>query len=159
VRSPPPPPRPAAPTARPECIFCQIVSGRAPAEVVARSDRALAFLTIGPLAEGHTLVVPVRHAEDLTEISAQDTAAVWQLVHDVEGRLRASGLAEGVSLFAMSGAAAEQSIFHLHVHVVPRRRGDGLDLTRWWEAKLRHPSAARQAELARRIRWGGAAPG
>ena len=142
--------------ARRDCIFCQIAAGRAPAELVARSDRALAFLTIGPLAEGHTLVVPVRHAGDLTEISAQDTAAVWQLVHDVEGRLRAAGLAEGVSLFAMSGAAAEQSVFHLHVHVVPRRRGDGLDLTGWWDSKLRHPTPDRQRELARRIRAAGA---
>ena len=155
MNRPPSTPRPP-PAGALGCIFCQIVAGRAPAEVVARSDRAVAFLTIGPLAEGHTLVVPFRHASDLTEISAQDTSAVWQLVHDVENRLRAAGLADGVSLFAMSGTAAEQSILHLHVHVVPRRHGDGLDLTSWWEARLRHPSAARQAELARRIRSGGA---
>lgn len=144
---------------RPDCVFCRIVTGAAPADLVARSDRALAFLTIGPLAEGHTLVVPQRHAGDLTEISSEDTVAVWKLVHDVETRLRAARLADGVSLFAMSGAAAEQSVFHLHVHVVPRRAGDGLDLTGWWQARVGSSSPERRAELARRIRGAGAPVG
>ncbi|HEV2316133.1 MAG TPA: HIT family protein [Thermoplasmata archaeon] len=151
------PPRNRGPVAsRPDCIFCQIVAGKAPAEVIARTDRALAFLTIGPLAEGHTLVVPAAHAGDLTEVSTQDTGAVWQLVHDVERRLRAAGLAQGVSLFVMSGEVAEQSVFHLHVHVVPRRNGDGLDLTRWWQERVRQPTAPHQQEIARRLRAAGA---
>jgi diadenosine tetraphosphate (Ap4A) HIT family hydrolase len=154
-----PAPTRSPPNSRVDCIFCQIIAGRASAEVVARSDRAVAFLTIGPLTEGHTLVVPVRHATDLTEVSNQDTQAVWQLVHDVGGRLHAAGLAEGVNLFVMSGVAAEQAILHLHIHVVPRRRGDGLDLNRWWESKVRKVDPARHAEVARKIRSSGAPVG
>lgn len=155
-----PPVKPSTPPGpRADCVFCRIVTGAAPADIVARSDRAIAFLTIGPLAEGHTLVVPQRHAGDLTEISSEDTVAVWKLVHDVETRLRAAHLAEGVSLFAMSGAAAEQSVFHLHVHVVPRRARDGLDLTGWWQGRVQASSPERRAELARRIRSAGSPAG
>jgi histidine triad (HIT) family protein len=152
----PPSRPPERPSSRPDCIFCRIISGAAPAEVVARSDRALAFLTIGPLTEGHSLVVPRRHATDLTDVSHQDTQAVWSLVHDVERRLRGAGLAEGVDVICYSGAAAEQGVFHLHLHVVPRRGGDGLSLNRWWEERTRTTDPSRQAELARRIRAAGA---
>jgi histidine triad (HIT) family protein len=144
---------------RPGCIFCQILLGEAPAEVVARSDRALAFLTIGPLAEGHTVVIPRTHAADLTEVSVQDTLAVWALVHDVERRLRTARLAEGVDVVCFSGSAAEQAVFHLHLHVVPRRPHDGLALNRWWESQVRPVTSERQAELARRIRAAGAPVG
>lgn len=149
------PARPDAPAPDP-CIFCRIVRRELPAEVVAHSDRALAFLTIGPVAEGHTLVIPKRHAADLTEVAAVDSQALFVLVHDVEQRLRRSGLAEGVDLLCLSGRAAEQGVFHLHVHVIPRRTGDRLEINRWFESKLRSTTPHRQAELGRQIRSAGA---
>jgi diadenosine tetraphosphate (Ap4A) HIT family hydrolase len=142
----PPPPNEAG------CIFCRILRGEAPAEFVARSDRAVAFLTIEPLAEGHTLVLPIAHAPDLTAVSTQDTEAVWRLVHTVERRLRLAGFAEGVDVICFSGAPAEQGVLHLHVHVIPRRAGDALNVNRWWKDRQRSTTPARQAEVARRIR-------
>jgi histidine triad (HIT) family protein len=107
------------------CIFCRIVSGEIPAQVVARDADAVAFLDVQPLADGHVLVVPVRHiarVEDLTESQAR---AVFDLVRRVTRAARAAVAADGTTIGINDGPATGQTVPHVHVHVVPRRPHDG----------------------------------
>jgi histidine triad (HIT) family protein len=134
-----------------ECVFCGIVAGTLPAWKVAENDRAVAFLTLGPLAEGHSLVVPRRHVTVLEELGADDLPALWTLVQEVSRRLRAAGFASGTNLVVASGRAAEQEVPHFHVHVVPRKEGDGIDLTGGWTSRVRTLPPERQSAIAARI--------
>lgn len=105
------------------CIFCDIVSGHAPCLPVAQSDLALAFLDINPATRGHTLVIPKRHARDLLHIAPTDLAACTQLARDVAQMAVHRLGADGVNTVNACGAAAWQSVFHFHWHVVPRYAG------------------------------------
>jgi histidine triad (HIT) family protein len=110
------------------CIFCAIVDRTAPAEVIAEDARAVAFMDIQPATDGHALVVPRRHADDLLDVGAEDLAAVAALSQRVAAAaVRALG-ADGVNLLQASRAAAFQTVFHLHVHVIPRYPDDGIRL-------------------------------
>jgi diadenosine tetraphosphate (Ap4A) HIT family hydrolase len=131
-----------------ECVFCRIVDGRGDASVVAESGRALAFLDLRPVTPGHVLVVPRAHAAHLAEVDDDDGAAVWALARRVAAGLRAAGFAEGVNLLLADGAVAWQSVWHVHLHVIPRRRGDGLRLLAAWT----RPGRARLDTTADRIR-------
>lgn len=111
------------------CIFCEIVAGRAPAARIAENSLSIAFLTIGPLREGHSLVIPRRHAVELTDAISEELAAMFQLGAEIARRQRRFLGSQGETLFLASGNAGEQSVFHLHLHVVPRIAGDALDLT------------------------------
>jgi len=136
----------------PECVFCEIVAHRLPAALVAESVGAAAFLTIEPVSEGHTLVVPRSHASMLEDVPELERPDLWELVHRVSERLRAVGLADGVNLLVASGRAAEQGVFHLHVHVVPRRANDGVDMNSWMDAKAHPAVEERQRAIAARLR-------
>ena len=108
-----------------ECIFCRIVAGEIPATIIAESDAAVAILDVAPWTEGHAIVIPRRHAADLLEIDDDDLAGVASLVRRVAVAAVGDG-AEGVNLWQSNRAAAGQTVFHLHVHVLPRRSGDGI---------------------------------
>jgi histidine triad (HIT) family protein len=109
-----------------ECIFCQIVGGEAPGHVVAEDDLTVAFLDQAQATEGHTLVVPRSHASDIWELSDRDATAVMlmakRVAHLIDQRLSPDGL----NLMQANRPAAWQSVFHFHLHVVPRWSGDGL---------------------------------
>jgi histidine triad (HIT) family protein len=104
-----------------------------------------------PLQPGHVLVVPKRHATGLSDVSAEDWAAVSELGRARGVRLRDRLAAEGTTLMVADGSAAEPAVFHLHLHVIPRKAGDALDLTYWWEPRARRPSDSELAQIARRI--------
>jgi diadenosine tetraphosphate (Ap4A) HIT family hydrolase len=107
------------------CVFCAIVDGRAPASVVARTDVALAFMDHRPFRPGHVLVAPRAHGQRLADVAPADVAAVFALATEIAAAVRASGLpCDDVNLFVNDGPAAGQTVAHLHVHVVPRVRGD-----------------------------------
>jgi histidine triad (HIT) family protein len=108
------------------CTFCQIVTGDARAWRVHEDDHCVAFLDIHPATRGHTLVVPRQHAEDLLTISADDAGAVARTVHFVSRRLRDRLGFDGLNIIQANGAAAWQTVFHYHVHLVPRYEGDDL---------------------------------
>ncbi|MDQ1395226.1 MAG: histidine triad family protein [Acidimicrobiaceae bacterium] len=114
------------------CIFCAIVTGRAPARKVAEDDVVVAFLDIFPLTRGHALVVPKRHCQSLLDAPADDltgVALMAQRLARVAVAPAPDGLAaEGVNLLQANGAVAYQTVFHLHVHVLPRYRGDGFKI-------------------------------
>ena len=112
----------------PGCLFCKIVAGELPAQKVDEDARTIAFMDINPATRGHALVVPRRHAANLLEIDAEDLAAVaaaaQRLARDAVARLGA----DGVNLINSCGAPAWQTVFHFHMHVIPRYEGDPLRL-------------------------------
>ncbi len=118
----------------PDCLFCQIVAGEIPATVVAEDERAVAFMDISPATRGHALVIPRAHARDVHDIDAEDLKAVAALAQTVAGRAIEQLGAAGVNLLNSSGAAAWQTVFHFHLHVIPRYAGDPLRLP-WVPAK------------------------
>jgi histidine triad (HIT) family protein len=111
-----------------DCVFCDILVGRAEASVVAAEDRVVAFTDILPVGEGHTLVVPRTHAIGLHDLDPEDGAAMFRLGQRIAAAQRALGLAEGVNLFLADGVVAGQEVFHAHLHVLPRRPGDAMTL-------------------------------
>ena len=131
-----------------DCIFCKIVAGELPAAVVASDERVLAFLDINPATRGHTLVIPRAHVEDIHEIDSEDLAAATALAQRIAGRVRERLGADGVNLLHSSGSAAWQTVFHFHIHVIPRYLGDPLRLP--WVPAPGDPSeiAAAAAALA-----------
>ncbi len=131
-----------------DCIFCKIVAGELPAAVVGSDERVLAFLDINPATRGHTLVIPRAHVEDIHEIDSEDLAATTALAQRIAGRVRERLGADGVNLLHSSGSAAWQTVFHFHIHVIPRYLGDPLRLP--WVPAPGDPSeiAAAAAALA-----------
>jgi histidine triad (HIT) family protein len=106
----------------PTCPFCAIVAGTASADVVMRDDVAVAFLDRRPLFPGHVLVVPVEHVVTLPEL--RDVGPYFERVQRVAGAMPAALGAQGT--FVANNNVVSQSVAHLHVHVVPRTKGDGL---------------------------------
>jgi histidine triad (HIT) family protein len=135
------------------CLFCRMVSDRSLVPYwIAESEAALAFLDIRPIRRGHALVIPKAHATDLSDVSPADLAAVGELVSAVSARLRQRLGTTGENLLVASGPGSEQSVFHLHVHVIPRLPDDDLRWNDWWQTKVRHPNAGELETLARSIR-------
>jgi histidine triad (HIT) family protein len=135
--------------ARDDCLFCRIVAGELPATVVDEDERTLAFMDISPATRGHALVVPRAHAADLLEVEDDDLAACARTARRVAGRAKSALGADGVNLLNSCGAAAWQTVFHFHVHVIPRYAGDPLRLP--WTPGPGDPDeiAAAGAALAR----------
>lgn len=104
----------------PDCIFCGIVDGEVASTTIAQSERAIAFMDINPVTHGHALVAPRSHATDLFDITADDLAACVHLTQQIAGRAKDRLGADGVNLLVCSGEAAWQTVFHFHVHVIPR---------------------------------------
>lgn len=115
-------------TADPDCLFCKIVAGEIPATIVAEDERTIAFMDISPATRGHTLVIPRAHARDIHEIEPEDLRAVATAAQRVAAKQLERLGADGVNLLNSNGAAAWQSVFHFHLHVIPRYDGDPLKL-------------------------------
>jgi diadenosine tetraphosphate (Ap4A) HIT family hydrolase len=107
------------------CVFCQIVTGAAPAIRVYEDEDYLGFLDIRPFTRGHTLVIPKQHSVDLTDTPAPILAGMLTVGQRIAQATRASGLAAtGNNVAINDGKSAFQSVFHIHLHVIPRRDGD-----------------------------------
>jgi histidine triad (HIT) family protein len=127
--------------ADPDCIFCRILAGEIPASIVDEDERTIAFMDIAPATRGHALVIPRAHATDLLSVPAEDLQAVALAARRLAGLVKERLGASGVNLLNSCGAAAWQSVFHFHVHVIPRYEGDPLRLP--WV-----PGAGDQQEIA-----------
>ncbi len=111
------------------CIFCRIFENRDKASFVVQGNDAVAFLDVHPITEGHTLIVPRKHAASIGDVDEVAAVAMWSLARRVAGALRVSGLrCEAVNLYVADGAAAGQEVFHSHLHVIPRWQGDGFGI-------------------------------
>ncbi len=108
------------------CTFCQIAQKEALASFVYEDEKAMAFLDIRPLNEGHTLVIPKEHYETIFEIPQELIAYLHGIVKQVAIAVKKATKADGISIIQQNGKAANQDILHLHVHVVPRYEGQKL---------------------------------
>jgi histidine triad (HIT) family protein len=116
------------PTTSDDCIFCKIVAGELPARIVRQDERTIAFMDIAPATYGHTLVIPRDHARDLLEITPEDLQAVAVAAQEVAARAKERFGAAGINLINSCGSAAWQTVFHFHMHVIPRYSDDPLRL-------------------------------
>ena len=109
-----------------DCIFCQIVKGLSPARVLLEDEQCLAFLDIAPAGKGHTLVIPKKHFVDILDIPSDSLVEVMKMTKEVSQLLEIKLKPEGLSLFQMNRTAGGQSVFHFHMHIVPRWSHDSL---------------------------------
>ncbi len=112
----------------PECIFCKIVAGELPSQMVDQDERTITFMDISPATRGHALVVPRRHSRDLLEVEADDLEATIDAAQRLARRVKERLGADGVNLLNSCGSAAWQTVFHFHIHVIPRYDADPLRL-------------------------------
>ena len=113
----------------PNCVFCAIVSGAAPASVVHEDEHLIAFCDLMPVNRGHLLIAPKRHATNLAELPEQTGALMFPLAQRLAARIRRSPLrVDGINLVLADGRAAGQTVFHVHLHVIPRLDRDGFAL-------------------------------
>jgi histidine triad (HIT) family protein len=109
-----------------ECGFCRILAGQAKASFLFRDERVAAFMVLVPVNPGHLLVVPIRHAKYLSDLSTEEGMHVFRVARQMAAALRRSGLTcEGVNFFLADGEAAGQEVPHVHLHVIPRFAADG----------------------------------
>jgi histidine triad (HIT) family protein len=136
----------------PNCIFCDIIAGNAPANFVHRDELCAAFMDIHPVNPGHVLVVPRRHAVLLPELDEASVKHMLWVAQRVDTALRSSGIeCEGINLFLADGRDAGQDVMHVHLHVIPRFLGDGHHL-RFSPAYFKLPSPAELERNAEAIR-------
>jgi histidine triad (HIT) family protein len=130
------------------CIFCRIVAKEIPATLVHEDEHTLAFMDIGQVNPGHVLVAVKKHAENIFALDEVQAAAVFSSAAKVARAIRAAFEPQGLSVYQANGAAAGQTVPHLHLHLVPRHDGDGMALT--WPVK--NPPREKLAEYAQKIR-------
>jgi histidine triad (HIT) family protein len=125
----------------PDCIFCKIVAGEIPSHKIDEDDKTLAFMDINPWTRGHALVIPKAHSRNIYDASPDDLAASHVAAQRVARRMRDRLNCEGLNVLQSSEPVAMQTVFHTHVHVIPRYSDDGLRLPA-------HPKPADHEELA-----------
>ena len=124
-----------------DCIFCKIVAGEIPSHKLAEDDKTLSFMDINPWTRGHALVIPKNHSRNLYDIDADDLAAMHAAAQALARRMRDRLECEGVNVLQSSEPVAMQTVFHTHVHVIPRYSDDGLQMPA-------HPKQVDHDELA-----------
>ena len=134
--------------AQDDCIFCKIASGELPSERVDEDERTVAFMDINPWTRGHALVIPREHSTNLYEIGPADLDAAMRAAQRLATRMRDTLDCDGVNLLNSCEVAAWQTVFHFHVHVIPRFAGDPLRLP----GAPREPEEGELAEVAVELR-------
>lgn len=131
-----------------DCVFCKIIAGQIPSTRVFEDEHTLAFMDIGQVNPGHVLVTVKKHAANLFELDAEQAAAAARAGHRVAQAIRAAFAPEGLSVYQANGKAAGQTVYHYHVHLLPRHAGDGMELT--WPVK--NPPRETLADYAEKIK-------
>ena len=108
------------------CIFCKIANGDIPSATVYEDDSFRAILDIAPAHKGHVIVLPKVHADNLFELDDEIAAKALPIVKKIATALKAVSGCDGINVLQNNGTAAGQSVFHLHIHIVPRFEGDGI---------------------------------
>jgi histidine triad (HIT) family protein len=131
-----------------DCLFCGIVEGSIPSQTIDSDEHTVAFMDIAPATPGHALVVPRRHSSDLLEIEQEDLNATVLAAQRLARRMKQVLEADGVNLLNSCGAVAWQTVFHFHIHVVPRYEDDPLKLP-WIPEEGDQDEIARYARVLR----------
>jgi histidine triad (HIT) family protein len=116
-----------------DCIFCKIIAKQIPASIVHEDEHTLAFMDLGQVNPGHVLVAAKAHAENVYALDDVQAAAVFRTVARVARGVRGAFTPQGLSVYQANGTAAGQTVFHFHMHLVPRYENDGMNLT--WPVK------------------------
>jgi histidine triad (HIT) family protein len=112
----------------PDCIFCKVIAGEIPGQIVDSDDRTITVMDINPATRGHVVVIPREHSKDLLSVSDEDLVSTMHAVRRIVERMRETLAPAGFNVLNNMGRAAWQSIFHFHVHVIPRYEDDPLQL-------------------------------
>jgi len=131
-----------------DCVFCKIMAKQIPATVVHEDEHTLAFMDIGQVNPGHVLVALKKHAENIFALDEAQAAALFIAAARVARAIRGAFEPQGLSVYQANGAAAGQTVLHLHIHLVPRYEGDGMALT--WPVK--NPPREKLEGYAEKIR-------
>ena len=131
-----------------DCVFCRIVARQIPATVVHEDEHTLAFMDLGQVNPGHVLVAVKKHAANVFELEEAQGEAVARAVLRISRALKKAFAPEGLSIYQANGKPAGQTVFHYHVHVLPRHAGDGMELV--WPVK--NPPREQLEEYARKIK-------
>ncbi|HII93052.1 MAG TPA: HIT family protein [Methanosarcina sp.] len=132
------------------CLFCRIIEGKVPSEKVYEDTAVFAFLDVFPASEGHTLVAPKKHFSRFTDMDAESVASLFEATRKITAAIEEAFSAEGSNIGINDGKVAGQEVPHVHVHVIPRRKGDGgrgIKSIVWTE-----PDTANLKEVAEKIR-------
>lgn len=133
-----------------DCVFCEIVAGRSPVSAFYEDDVVLGLMTIGPVTEGHAMIMPKAHVAYLADMDEATGRHLWTVTQRTAAAIRSSPVrCEGINLFLADGEVAFQEIFHVHMHVFPRYRGDSFKLVADWDEK---PPREELDRVAARIR-------
>ncbi len=116
-----------------DCVFCRIVAGQIPSTKVYEDEHALAFMDLGHVNPGHVLVAVKKHAANVFELEVAQAEAIARATVKIANALKKAFEAEGLSVYQANGKAAGQTVFHYHVHLLPRHAGDGMELI--WPVK------------------------
>ena len=135
-----------------ECVFCQIIRKQVPASIVYQDAQVVAFLSSRPVNEGHTLVVPKKHFENIYEISEEETAYLFKIVKRIAHGVRDATGAEGIRIVQNNGSVAGQVVFHLHVHVIPMKPRNQLHDSGVYRDPTYHRSVEALEQDAEKIR-------
>ena len=119
-----------------DCIFCKIASGQIPSARIYEDEIVFAFLDIGPVSDGHTLVMPRQHFEKVHNCPPELLGQIWTRLGKIAGAVASATGADGYNILCNNGRAAGQLVDHLHFHIVPRRAGDGV-FAKWPSYKYR----------------------
>lgn len=133
-----------------DCLFCKIIEGKISSEKVYEDDAVFAFLDVFPASEGHTLVAPKKHFSRFTDMDAESVALLFQAARKITAAIEKAFSAEGSNIGINDGKVAGQEVPHVHVHIIPRRKGDGgrgIKSIVWTE-----PDTANLKEVAEKIR-------
>ena len=133
-----------------DCVFCGIVRGEVPSSIAYQDDLVTAFMDINPVNTGHVLVVPKQHAAYLADVDEETGGHLFKVSMRIAQAIRNSGVkCEGINLFLADGEAAFQEVFHTHLHVFPRFKGDSFKIDADWTV---HPPRAELDDVAAKIR-------
>ncbi len=132
-----------------ECIFCKIIKGEIPSAKIYEDEDVLAFLDIGPVNKGHALVIPKRHYESIIDIDDETLSKIAVVLKKAAIAVKKGVEADGITISQSNGAAAGQVVPHIHFHVMPRFKGDGLKL--WPQGKYEEDEMNKTSEKIRKF--------
>lgn len=130
-----------------DCIFCKIANGEIPSNTVYEDEDFRAILDLSPASKGHALILPKQHSDDALSADAATASKIFPIAIKVGNAMKAALSCDGVNILQNNGEAAGQTVFHLHVHVIPRMKEDGVGIT--WKQLTSDPEE--QKALAAKI--------
>jgi histidine triad (HIT) family protein len=134
-----------------DCLFCKIVDGSIPSIKVYEDDHVLAFMDIFPLTKGHTLLIPKKHHENVFDMTSEDASHLFSVAPKIAGAINSSFNPAGLNLLNNNGAPAGQSVFHFHLHFIPRYdQTDGFNAK--WQTKEKQMTTDLVSEYAEKIK-------